>query len=140
MAHLLAEPAYSETLLPCKRNHHITYTTFMENPFELILERLNVIEALLRKATQEPNNATVVLNSALPDVLNLQQASELISLTKSAIYKKTAERTIPHFKQGKKLYFKKSELYEWLTNQRISTKAEIEKEATEYIGKKGRLK
>ena len=110
----------------------------MENPFELILERLNVIEAILRKATQAPANSTVVLNSSLPDVLNLQQASELISLTKSAIYKKTAERTIPHFKQGKKLYFKKNELYEWLTKQKILTNDEIEKVATDYLVRKGR--
>lgn len=65
----------------------------MENPFELILEILNVIETLLRKATQDPNNATVVINSSLPDVLNLRQASAYISLSKSAIYKKSPERT-----------------------------------------------
>ena len=50
------------------------------------------------------------------------------------------ERTIPQFKQGKKLYFKRSELDDWLTAQKISTHIEIEKEADEYIMRKGRFK
>lgn len=56
------------------------------------------------------------------------------------MYKKTAERTIPHFKKGKKLYFKCSELDDWQTAQKISIHAEIEKEADEYIRLKGRFK
>lgn len=111
----------------------------MENPFELIIEKLNAIEDLLKK-TKEDNRTFVVLNSSLPDVLNLKQASEYISLFKSAIYKKTAERSIQHFKQGKKLYFKTSNLSEWLTKLRISTKGEIEKEASEYIMRKHKFK
>jgi hypothetical protein len=56
------------------------------------------------------------------------------------MYKKTAERTTQHFKQGKKLYFKCSELDEWLIAQKITTHAEIEKEADEYIRRKDRFK
>ena len=111
----------------------------MENPFELIIEKLNAIEDLLKK-TKQDNRTSVALNPSLPDVLNLKQASEYISLSKSAIYKKTAERSIPHFKQGKKLYFKTSDLSEWLTKLRISTKEEIEKEGSEYIMRKHKFK
>ena len=112
----------------------------MENPFELILDRLNTIEDLLKKMIKVDNRTAVLLNPTVPDVLNLNQAAEYISLTKSAIYKKTSDRTIPHFKQDKKLYFKRSELNEWLTEQRISTKDEIEKRATDYIVKKGKFR
>ena len=108
----------------------------MENPFELILNKLNAIEELLKKTIKDDKGCAVVMNAVAPDVLNLNQASEYISLSKSAIYKKTSDRTIPHFKQGKKLYFKRSELDEWLTRQRIATKEEIEKEAIGYINKK----
>lgn len=110
----------------------------MENPFELILDRLNTIEDLLKKMIKDDNRTAVLLNPTVPDVLNLNQAAEYISLTKSAIYKKTSDRTIPHFKQGKKLYFKHSELNEWLTKQRIATKDEIEKAATDYLVRKVR--
>ena len=82
------------------------------------------------------DNGTITIT----EVLNLNQAAEYVSLSKSAIYKKTSERNIPHFKQGKKLYFKRSELDDWLTGMKISTKAEIEKEATDYIIRKGKFR
>jgi len=66
----------------------------------------------------------------------LNQAAEYVSLSKSAIYKKTSGRNIPHFKNGKKLFFKRSELDDWLTQNRISTHAEIEQMASEYVRRK----
>lgn len=107
----------------------------MENPFELILDKLINIENLL-KAGMKNDNGTVTITQ----VLNLNQAAEYVSLSKSAIYKKTSERNIPHFKQGKKLYFKRSELDNWLTGMKISTRDEIEQEATDYIIRKGKFR
>ncbi len=107
----------------------------MENPFELIIDKLNNIENLL-KTVMKKDNGTV----SVTEVLNLNQAAEYVSLSKSAIYKKTSERNIPHFKQGKKLYFKRSELDGWLTELKITTHAEIEKEATDYIIRKGKFR
>lgn len=103
----------------------------MENPFELILIKLNNIETLL-KTVMKKDNGTVTIT----EVLNLNQAAEYVSLSKSAIYKKTSERSIPHFKQGKKLFFKRSELDDWLTQNQIPTHAEIEQMASEYIRRK----
>lgn len=107
----------------------------MENPFELILDKLNTIENLLR-IVKKDDKMTVPVT----EVFNLNQAAEYVSLSKSAIYKKTSERNIPHFKQGKRLYFKRSELDSWLTELKISTNAEIEKEATDYIIRKGKFR
>jgi len=107
----------------------------MENPFELILDKLNYIENLLKNVMKN-DNGTVTIT----EVLNLTQAAEYVSLSKSAIYKKTSERNIPHFKQGKKLYFKRSELDHWLTSMKISTKDEIDQVATDYIIRKGKFK
>lgn len=111
----------------------------MENPFELIFQKLNSIEEMLRFNLKN-DKGSVVVTSSIPTVLNLIQASEYVSLSKSAIYKKTAERTIPHFKNGKKLYFKRSELDEWLTHHKVSTRSEIEKEASDYILRNMRTK
>jgi len=102
----------------------------MENPFELIIRKLDTIEGFLRNV-----NVSVPDKQFAPvaEVFNLIQAAEYVSLSKSAIYKKTSERNIPHFKKGKKLYFKRSELDVWLTENKISTNAEIEEQAMNYI-------
>lgn len=107
----------------------------MENPFEIIVEKLNTIESLLKTILQTENGMSMIT-----EVLNLEQAAEYVSLSKSAIYKKSSERNIPHFKKGKKLYFKRSELDAWLTEQKVDTNAEIEKMAQDYIIKKGKFR
>jgi excisionase family DNA binding protein len=66
----------------------------------------------------------------------LIQAVEYLNLAKATLYKFTACREIRHFKKGKKLYFKKSELDEWILESRIKTRKEIETEATNYLLKR----
>ena len=107
----------------------------MENPFKLILHRLDSIEDLI-KATMKNK----VESSIATEIFNLNQAAEYVNLSKSAVYKKNSGRSIPHFKRGKKLYFKRSELDDWLTELRIATNSDIEKQAVDYIWRKRRLK
>ena len=46
----------------------------------------------------------------------------------------TSSKSIPHFcPQGKKLYFKRVELDEWLMRNRQSSADEIEKAADDYL-------
>lgn len=107
----------------------------MDNPFELIMDKLNSIEDLLK--TLLKNDKVEV---PVTEILNLNQAAEHLSITKSTLYKKTSERSIPHFKQGKRLYFKRNELDTWLTEQKVKTISELEREANDYIMKKGKFK
>lgn len=111
----------------------------MENPFEIIYEKLSGIENLLRTLVVEKNNSAEK-SQLLNEIFTLSEAAEYLDLTKSAIYKKTSDRNIPHFKQGKRLYFKRSELDDWMTQNRIMTRDEIQKQASDYIVKKGRFR
>lgn len=95
-----------------------------------ILKRLEKIERLLESQ-----------NLVQKDVLNFNETSEYLELSHSHLYKLTSTRQIPHFcPQGKKLYFNRQELDAWLQRNRLTTTEEIEKEATNYIIKKGRVK
>lgn len=107
----------------------------MENPFELILNRLSAIEHLLNIVIKNEKGPALILNA--PEILNISEVAEYLSMAKSSIYKMTSERSIPHFKTGKKLLFKRSELDEWIKQHRIKTRREIEIEADEYILRKG---
>lgn len=107
----------------------------MENPFEMIINKLNDIENLLKSVMKNDNGSVTIT-----EILNLNQAATYLSLSKSALYKKTSERAIPHFKQGNQLFFKRVELDDWLTKNRIMSKDEIDKLATDYIVKKGRFR
>lgn len=104
----------------------------MENPFELILERLDRIE----KAIAKLNIGTPIAEVNNP--MDIKELSAYLKNSKSAIYKMTALNDIPHYKSGKRLYFKKSEIDGWIFSNKIKTNDDIEREAMEYIRKNPR--
>ena len=90
---------------------------------ELILERLSQIE-------QKIDEQALLQKS----VLNFNEACRYLEISPSHLYKLTSTKQIPHFcPQGKKLYFNRQELEDWLQRNRQSTTEEIDKEATDYI-------
>ena len=112
--------------------HFANFIFSMENPFELILEKLDRIEkAIAALNTTNP----IQVNNTPMDVKDL---SAYLKLSISAIYKLTSTSEIPHYKSGKRLYFKKEDIDEWIFSHRIKTRDDIEKEAMEYIRKNPR--
>ncbi|MDR0661208.1 MAG: helix-turn-helix domain-containing protein [Prevotellaceae bacterium] len=58
----------------------------------------------------------------------------LTELSKSWLYKATCSRTIPFYQpNGKQIYFDRTEVENWMKQNRVATKQEIEQEATTYI-------
>lgn len=110
----------------------------MENPFEIIIDKLNNIETILMKL-QSVNTLTELGISTENEIMNIEQLSKYIHLSKSTIYSHTANRKIPFYKSAKRVYFKKSEIDAWLTKNKISTVDEIEEKAINYIIRKGKV-
>ena len=78
------------------------------------------------------NHSTTLLK----DALTFNEASMLLDLSKSYLYKLTHSRQIPHYKpNGKKIYFKRSDLENWLFRNRVSTANELEQQAEKLISK-----
>ena len=66
--------------------------------------------------------------------LTLQEACNYLDLSSSTLYKLTSKNKIPHFKpNGKKIYFRKSDLNDWLFRNRVSTAEELEQKAIDYV-------
>ena len=67
-------------------------------------------------------------------VLNFNEATIFLNLSKSHLYKLTSSNEIPHYKpNGKRIYFNRAELEDWLLRFRIKTNEEIDTEASNYI-------
>ncbi len=73
-------------------------------------------------------------------VLNFNEACLYLDVSPSHLYKLTSARQVPHFcPQGKKLYFKREELDQWLQRNRQNTVDEIEAIVdSEIASKKGK--
>lgn len=84
---------------------------------KLIDERLERIEKMLM---------------AQKTVLDLDEAVLYTGYSRGYLYKLTSKKQIPHYKKSRKIFFNRTELDEWLQEQRIKTDEEIESEAQTY--------
>ena len=69
------------------------------------------------------------INQGAKTILTLEEVAKYTNYSKSYIYKLTSRREIPCYKpNGKQLYFKRTEIDEWLLTNREMTNKEIESE------------
>lgn len=106
----------------------------MENPFEIIIEKLERIENLIQ-AMNTTNNA-IQHADLQPSIMTVKQVANYLSLSTSTIYGYTSSNNIPHAKRGKKVYFNKVAIDEWVFENKRLTNTEIEKMADDYLSKK----
>jgi len=69
----------------------------------------------------------------LKPVLNFEEGCNYTGLSKSWMYKLTHRGDIPHYKpDGKKIYFKTSELENWLLRNKVLSNDEIKSKAAKH--------
>ena len=75
------------------------------------------------------------------DVLQIEDVVILTGLSKSHIYRLTSSKKIPHSKPtGGFIYFKKSDVEEWMLKNRILTVDEIDAKSSTYISTRSQKK
>ena len=83
------------------------------NPFEEIVARLDAlatdVRTLKRRAEDKPPK---------DELGGLELAQAVTGLAPSTLYKLTSRGEIPHSKPGGRLYFRRSELEQWLMTDR----------------------
>jgi excisionase family DNA binding protein len=68
------------------------------------------------------------------EILSLNEAAKFLCASKSFMYKMTSQKIIPHYVPGgKKIFFKKSDLENWLLKNRIPTSSEFETTTKCYL-------
>ena len=72
------------------------------------------------------------------EVLTSDEAAKYMGISKSYLYKLTMRQQIPHFKpMGKMCYFNRTELEQWLQNNKVTTLKEISQQAQKHCMQKG---
>jgi excisionase family DNA binding protein len=85
-----------------------------------VFDKLTAIESLL-VATQ-------------PKPLTLKEAAEFLDFSRSYLYRLTSQGRIPCYKpEGKRVYFDRAELVNWLKRNRIRPQEKTEETAASYI-------
>ena len=95
------------------------------------------LKAIIREVLTEIMNPAdgISPSGSEPELMTVKEAAKFTGLAVTTLYEKTSKRTIPHFKKGKRLYFRRTELEEWIVTGRVKTQEELEAEAAEHLFK-----
>jgi excisionase family DNA binding protein len=105
----------------------------IENPFELIHERLSNIEHCLIDIKRRNDSH---LTPEADQFLTIQQASDLLNLSVPTLYNYSQRHEIPVCKRGGRLYFSRQALMEWVKQGRKTTAVEASAQADQYLIRK----
>lgn len=83
--------------------------------------KVDKIEQLLQELSHSHFNKS-------EELLTIEAAAKFLKLSVATIYSKVCRNEIPANKQGKRLYFYRTELLEWISAGRIKTITEIQNE------------
>lgn len=104
------------------------------NPFDHIDGDFQEVKTLLHRLIGLMGQLPVGTND--DEVGGIDLAVKVTGLTKSSIYHLTHEQKIPCSKKGKRLYFKKSTLENWLTENPLPVRRELRQIPVDYPRRK----
>lgn len=100
-------------------------------------------EAVRRVLREELESFKTSINTTLQDKIirkdndsiygDIDWLMKFKGVSRHAVYSWTHAKKIPHYKKGKKLLFKKDEIYKWMNSGKMQTVEEIEKEAFQEL-------
>ena len=94
------------------------------------------IKVLAEQITENIKKAITSSESSADDAfMTIEETAKLINLAKSSVYGLVHQKKIPFNKVGKKLYFSKATILQWINDGKQATKSEIELKADEYLMK-----
>ena len=75
-----------------------------------------------------------LLVATQPKPLTLKEAAEFLDFSRSYLYRLTSQGRVPCYKpEGKRIYFDRAELVNWLKRNRIRPQEELEATAVNYV-------
>ena len=90
--------------------------------------------ALLHQEIIDLKSALDKVFTATKDTLDFEETVAYINQSRSYLYKLTSQGLIPHYKpNGKKIYFKRTELDEWVLRNKVFSADEMEQKAVNHL-------
>lgn len=84
----------------------------MENPFEELTKKLELIEDLILDLKKEI--LTKPKEQSQPKLIKIEDAARLTGYKKGYIYEMVCRNIIPHIKKNRSIRFDRAELEEWM--------------------------
>ncbi len=94
---------------------------------------MDSIEKLLNELSKNANNSKPPKDT--DEIMTVEQLSDYLTIARQTIYEKCSKKEIPYFNAGKRLYFKKSVINDWINSGRRYTTDELMQQTAEWARK-----
>jgi excisionase family DNA binding protein len=82
-----------------------------------LFEKVEHLEEMILKLQPEQQDKV--------ELLSIEEAAEYLNVTVAALYSMTSRRLVPFNKPGKRLYFLKNDLDQWVKSAKVKTQDEL---------------
>lgn len=108
-------------------DQNITLHDFLKEMLEPIIDGCvnRAMEKFMNNLPMESHDDDIIYN--------VDEAAKYLRITKQTIYGYVCRNQIINYKGGKRVYFRKKDLDDWIEQGRRRTQAEINDEADNYI-------
>lgn len=93
---------------------------------KIIVIEKNDLENLIQDVVKNALKRADLERSIQDGFLDINEAANYLKIARQTLYGFTSQRLVPFIKKGKRIYFRKSDLENWLLSGRKATKSEIE--------------
>lgn len=91
----------------------------------------------LQEIKSQLDRIEILSTLAAKNVLNIDDVAILTGMSKGYVYQLTHDKKIPFYKPtGKQIYFKRSEVEDWMTRNRVNSTYEAQAQAASYVVRK----
>ena len=102
-----------------------TYVRTDSKEFEKLSQQISQITEKVRKAIidqreEHQSKLNELQNSQI--IMTVKEVADYLNCTKYTIYNKTSNNLIPHHTSGRKLFFFKNEILDWLRENKVESK------------------
>ncbi len=101
----------------------------INNPFLTISQQLTELKSIVL-GMQPP--VTPEQKEPVEDILSIDEAAKFLGIAKQTAYIWSSKKLLPSMKVGKKLYFSRTDLMEFLKSHRRKTISEIQKDSKTF--------
>jgi len=108
------------------KNDVITFDNLPEAVKHLLHEVADIKNYLLNQAATPAETKQLAPDG---DFLTVSDVSQMLNISKGAVYNMTSTRQIPFFKKCGRVYFDRSEITEWIRQDRCKTLKQLQADA-----------
>ncbi len=102
-------------------------------PMEIVHSLFNELKSLNKRLDKIEETFSSEKSNNSEDIMTVDEAAEYLKINKGTLYRYTSTNKIPFYKTGKRIYFKREHLNEYMTRYYCSSQDDIERMANEYM-------